>query len=110
MKTKLISYSLGMALGFSGFIAARAQQVPQPKSADDIASTLHDTVNTRIGKLEFEHGFPANRQTAGWTARTPIAYAFPPTRQPRTSGPSLPTTGRRATQRPLMRHCHFGQY
>jgi hypothetical protein len=63
MKTKLISYSIGMALGFSGSFAAQAQEVPQPKSAGDVAGTPQGTVMTKeyiemVGRLAYLWGWP----------------------------------------------------
>ena len=65
MKTKITT--LTFALAFTGLVPAQAQQVPQPKSADDVAGTPPGTVMTKeyvemVGRLAYIWGWPLVNQ------------------------------------------------
>jgi hypothetical protein len=65
MKTRITTLTFALAL--TGLVPAEAQQVPQPKSADDVAGTPPGTVMTKeyvemVGRLAYIWGWPLVNQ------------------------------------------------
>jgi hypothetical protein len=65
MKTRITTLTFALAL--TGLVPAQAQQVPQPKSADDVAGTPPGTVMTKeyvemVGRLAYIWGWPLVNQ------------------------------------------------